>query len=82
MVDQMYLAKTSLPLWLDRLGQQAILIAPRRVKNDFVFAEVTSIDEVVLEYPTTLLPPKKSLLPPRETLLQIRSQSWANHSGV
>lgn len=70
MADQKYLPKAAVPIWLEHLRQQAKLIAPQSIKNEYVFMEVNSVDDVVLDYPTTILPPKKLLLPPHETLLQ------------
>lgn len=62
--------KANLTDWLEGVRQNYRLIAPRKSGNDFVFDEVRSADEVVMDYPTTILPPKKLFLPQRETLLE------------
>lgn len=70
MMSRKILPKSVLPLWLENLRQHYHLVAPQALQDQYVFAEVTSVDQVVLDYPTTILPPKKVLLPPREGLLQ------------
>jgi sulfhydrogenase subunit beta (sulfur reductase) len=79
MVNRKFLPKTALPIWLELLRQQAVLVAPRRVGGAYVFAEIQTPAEVELDYSTTLLPPKKYLLPQHETLLQFDQQNGGAH---
>lgn len=70
MVSRKILPKSSLPIWLEYLCQHAHVITPQQVGSEYVFAEIHDGDELALDYPMTILPPKKLLLPQRETLLQ------------
>jgi ferredoxin len=56
--------------WVARLNQQYRVVGPVEKHGQFVFDEIDSIDELRLEYPPTILPPKKYLVPPREVMLQ------------
>lgn len=42
--------------------------SPDRVSDQFIFGEIKMADELILSYPTTILPPKKALLPQKEEL--------------
>lgn len=64
------LPKSNLIAWLNHLNQDYCLIAPQQVNQSYIFAEVDSVDKVVLDYPTTILPPKKVFLPQREELIR------------
>lgn len=44
--------------------------APVQRNGGFAFDLIKNPEEIRLEYPTTILPPKKYLLPPRETILE------------
>lgn len=46
------------------------VVAPVRSGRSFAFEVVTSFDEIVLDYPTTITSLKKYYLPPRETLFE------------
>jgi sulfhydrogenase subunit beta (sulfur reductase) len=67
------LPKSALPDWIHHLQQNYRLIAPVRVQEVYKFSEITAPEEVVLDYPTSILPPKKAILPPREDLLRFDS---------
>lgn len=45
------------------------IVGPKAKGADFVFGEITDPSELVLDYPTTILPPKKYFLSPKETLM-------------
>jgi len=70
MMPRMILPKTAIPEWVARLRETYTLIAPKPIKDRFVFAEIDSASDFTLDYPTSILPPKKALLPPRETLIR------------
>ena len=63
------LRKTELPRLVEFLMNSGTVLAPKRKGKSYVFDEIEKPSEVVLEYPTTILPPKKFFQPPLETLL-------------
>ena len=65
--------KNALDTWIENLLVDYRLIAPQHVRDQYVFGEVSSPDQVALEYGTTILPPKKTLLPTREELIQFNT---------
>jgi sulfhydrogenase subunit beta (sulfur reductase) len=62
--------KTSFQDWTNHLLQNYRVIAPVLIQGSYKFREIRTPEEVSLDYPSTLLPPKKALLPPREDLLR------------
>lgn len=68
--------KSSFPDWIKHLSDssdssavdQRRLIAPTPSGEQYIFAEVQSAEEIVLNYPSSILPPKKALLPQKEYL--------------
>ena len=64
------LRKSELPRLVEFLMQSGQALAPRRKGEHFVFDEIECASDVILEYPTTILPPKKFFQPPVETLLK------------
>jgi len=62
--------KEALKTLVDALIQEQKVVGPKRLRNQFAFDEVKSSDELVLEYPTTVLPPKNWLLPADERLFE------------
>jgi sulfhydrogenase subunit beta (sulfur reductase) len=71
------LPKSVLPDWIPHLQQNYRVIAPVAVQGFYKFKEIHSFDEVVLDYPTSILPPKKALTPPREDLLKFDLTHYA-----
>lgn len=67
------LPKTALPDWITHVLQNYRIIAPVREREFYKFTEVSAPEQVVLEYPTSILPPKKAILPPTEDLLRFDS---------
>jgi sulfhydrogenase subunit beta (sulfur reductase) len=70
---QSILPKTALLKWINHLLQNYRVIAPVAVQGFYKFREVDAPEEVVLEYPTSILPPKKAILPTSEDLLKFDS---------
>ncbi len=56
--------------WIDHLQTRYSIIGPKRVGEKYVFDEIHSAKELNLEYPTSILPPKKVLIPQREDLIK------------
>lgn len=61
--------KTALPAWLDRLRAEFRVVGPKASHGQYVFGDIREARELRLDYPTSVLPPKKYLLPQRENLL-------------
>lgn len=64
------LRKNDFSSWIDRLVERYQVIGPKATSDGIVFDKVHSGEEVLMDYPTTILPPKKVLLPQRERLFQ------------
>ncbi len=64
--------KSVLPDWVALLNTQYRIVGPTKKFGQFVFDEIHSIDDLHLESPPSILPPKKYLMPPREVLLEYR----------
>jgi len=60
--------------WVEQMDAHYRVFGPTRRKDSFVFSEVHSFDAIELDYPTTILPPKKAILPQRETLLRFENK--------
>jgi ferredoxin len=65
-----YTTTKGLRAWLDRLAQEADLVAPRDVDGHVLYRPVSSGDEVLLEYERPALSAKKYMLPDTEVLLR------------
>ncbi|MBM4318644.1 MAG: hypothetical protein FJ125_01470 [Deltaproteobacteria bacterium] len=64
------IAKEQVSALLAHLGTSGTVIAPHaKGQKSFTFQEMSDPTRVVLDYPRTLVPPKKYFLPPKETLL-------------
>lgn len=72
--------KAALPAWVDRLRADYRVVGPQPQHGQYVFGDIQSAEELVLDYPTTVLPLKKYLLPPRETLLHFKNNG--SHIGA
>ncbi len=62
--------KVVLGNWVARLKEQYRVVGPTEKQGQFVYGEIHSEDDLNLEFPPTVLPPKKYLFPPREKLLE------------
>lgn len=72
--------KTIVPQWVEGLLAHHAIVGPKTIQDHYLFAEIHSAAELILDYPTTILPPKKVLLPQRETLLRFKGEN--GHSAV
>ena len=59
------------------LGKKYRIVAPVPKGKSFVFSVVSDPRQVVLEYPTTILPLKKFFLPPNDLLLSYNTKTQA-----
>ncbi len=64
------LPKTSIPIWIHLLQEGYTIVGPKKLKQEYIFDTIHSASELELDYPTTILPPKKILMPTREELIQ------------
>lgn len=64
--------KSALGDWIRRIRSGQRVVGPVQVQGHARFAEIEHPSDLVLDYPTTLLPPKKYLVPQREVLLSYR----------
>jgi formate hydrogenlyase subunit 6/NADH:ubiquinone oxidoreductase subunit I len=64
------LQKQDLHRFIERLLAQYRVAAPTRYNGGFAFDLIHDPVNLQLEYPTTILPPKKYLLPPQEILFE------------
>ena len=61
--------KSAFPDWVDRLIGQYRVVGPKRKHGQYVFDELNHVDGLEMDYPTSVLPPKKYLVPQKEVLL-------------
>jgi ferredoxin len=64
------MTKASAPDWISHLLKNYRIIAPVLIQGAYKFREIRAPEEARLDYPTSVLPPKKAVLPPREDLLR------------
>jgi len=70
-----FISKGKVPDLIQHLQKNFRVIAPKAKGPTHVFAEVTDPAAVVLEYNTTVLPPKKYFMPSREELLSFNTET-------
>ncbi|MFH1664524.1 MAG: 4Fe-4S dicluster domain-containing protein [Candidatus Omnitrophota bacterium] len=63
-----YLDKDGLGKFVDFLRKKYRVVAPVKKENLFVFDEVESAGEIILDYTPTIIPPKKYFFPQREKI--------------
>ncbi|MCX8191623.1 MAG: 4Fe-4S dicluster domain-containing protein, partial [Nitrososphaerales archaeon] len=62
-------------LFID-ISKEYKVIGPVRNKEDFILKEVEDFDEVTLDYPTTILPPKSFIIPYREPIFALDREEF------
>ncbi|MCG2825657.1 MAG: hypothetical protein L6265_03560, partial [Thermoplasmatales archaeon] len=55
---------------VEKLMKDYEVIAPVRKEERFVFDRIKNPEKIILDYDTTILPPKKFLLPQAETMMK------------
>lgn len=65
--------KAAMTEWVERLKTNHRVVGPKPRHGQYVFEDIDSPDEMVLDYPTSVLPPKQFILPPREELLRFEN---------
>lgn len=67
------IAKKNIPDLIAALSKRHSLYAPIKKGNDFVFERIKDPKHVILDYPTTILPPTKFFFPSRECLFNYQN---------
>ena len=67
------LSKSAIPDWLGALRVSNRVVGPKELHGRFVFGEIQEASELKLDYPTSVLPPKKYMLPQREELFRYQT---------
>lgn len=65
--------KSKLPEWVNWLRAQFRVVGPKALHGQYVFDDIEDPAELVLDYPTSVLPPKKFMLPTREELFRFNT---------
>jgi len=68
------LEKKELESWLNKILQERLLVAPRRVDDLTLFRPVQSVDEIEFDYQNTKLSPKEFFFPKTDTLFTVQSK--------
>ena len=69
------LPEERLPGFVENLRAGFRVVGPVRTESGFAFDTLRSAEDLVLDYSTTILPPKKYLLPQREVLFRFHSDT-------
>jgi sulfhydrogenase subunit beta (sulfur reductase) len=69
--------KKNIPYLINELKKQYKVYAPIKKGREYVFDSIgdTDYSELALEYPTTILPPKKFFFPQKETLFEFEGKN-------
>lgn len=69
MTDEVFvLDKKDLNSFVKKIAKKYEVVGPVRKGKKYTFEKISSVEEMSLDYDTTILPPKKLLLPPKEKL--------------
>jgi sulfhydrogenase subunit beta (sulfur reductase) len=68
------LTKDALTAWLDRLADEATLIAPRSVDGIVLYRPVAGSDEITFDYTRPKMSPKEAIFPPTDRILSIEKR--------
>jgi sulfhydrogenase subunit beta (sulfur reductase) len=68
------MSKAAFPDWVERLRADYRAVGPRPSEgSQYVFDDIQSADEMDMDYPSSILPPKKVLLPQHETMVRFKT---------
>ncbi len=71
-----YINENDFNSFLSNLIENKTVIGPIAKKAKFVFARLSSADQLRLDYDVTILPPKKEFFPPSQTLVTFNSNEF------
>jgi len=66
------ISEKKIPKLIDLLKERYQVFAPQKRGEEVVFALISDVSKLALNYQTTLLPPKSYLLPPEEELFTVK----------
>ncbi len=65
-----FITENDFKLFIQNLIKKKTVIGPMAKKSEFVFNELTHVDQLRLDYDVTILPPKKAIMPPKQDLVK------------
>lgn len=70
------ISRKNIYYFLEELKKKYQVYAPVKKKNEYIFQSIMDVpaDNISLEYPTTILPPKKFFFPPYETIFEFEKE--------
>jgi len=71
------LMKADLDYFLEELRRDFRVVGPKKKRSEHVFGDIHIVEDLDLEYVTTILPPKKLFFPPTENLFSFNSAGEA-----
>lgn len=75
-MQNFFLPEADLNTFVKSIMEKYPVVAPVAKKSRFVFEELSSADEVRLDYDTTILPPKKVMFPAKQDLIHFDSSGF------
>jgi sulfhydrogenase subunit beta (sulfur reductase) len=67
--------KAAFSKWVNRLCEDYRVVGPKPLHGQYIFDEISDVSELAMDYPSSVLPPKKYLLPPREVLFSFKNET-------
>ncbi len=68
--------KSALKAWIQRLQQRSFkIVGPKALHGRYVFDDITDVNDLAINYPTTVSAPKQYLLPSREVLFSFNAET-------
>jgi sulfhydrogenase subunit beta (sulfur reductase) len=75
--------KGALTTWIEHLqNHQFRVIGPQKRHEQYVFDEIVDIKELEIDYPLSVMAPKKYLLPPREVLFSFNTNTMEMNAHI
>lgn len=75
-MDVYALSKDALDGFVAKLMAKSPVIGPVAKRTRFVFSELASVDELRLDYDTTILPPKRIFFPPQQAIIRFTGTTF------
>ncbi len=69
-MKDLYIKDSDWNSFLEKMLCAKKVIGPKAKKEKFVFGEISSPEEIRLDFDTTILPPKKAFFPPKQELVR------------